>query len=182
MKKIIYLTILILTVFASCKDDVETPKYSLDENGDVVVANDNKALRTTDLFNSIVCGHCWTPTDIEIIDKRGEGLLGTSIYTFDFGTDSCTIYSRILSIPANAKWKAKISYDENTGKLFDNKNRELLTILSINADKTITAYDKVYNPYYIITFSPMSEEAFKELDAQSETLQELYDRLNKEEQ
>ena len=168
MKKIIYLTILILTVFASCKDDVETPKYSLDENGDVVVANDNKALRTTDLFNSIVCGHCWKITNIEHLTKKESvNYDGYSEYShFVFEKDSCTIYINQDRDPFMFKVKLRTNYDETSGKLTNECNHVTLTLISINADHTITAFKKDYdNDPTILTLSPLSKEEYDKLES-----------------
>ena len=176
MKRLFYLTIIILSVFASCKDDVETPKYSLDENGDVVVANDNKALRTAELFNSVVCGHCWKITNKEFLVK-GEEWLGYSVYThFFFEADSCTIYGDTDNIPFLYKFKKGTNYDENTGKLKDKNNKDIVTIISINADNTITAFKKEYTikDPVILTLTQISEEEQKKLDSDVEKMKEYY--------
>ena len=165
MKRLIFLTIIILSVFASCKDDVATPKYSLDENGDVVVANDNKALRTTDLFNSVVCGHCWEVSNIEYLKDEYRG----GANNFLFGKDSCTLYFSKCDIPFQWKSKIKLTYDEISGKLTNDKKQEILTIISINPDNTITAIDRNYisNPS-ILTLTPMDKEEFKKMDSDVE--------------
>ncbi|MBQ3772468.1 MAG: hypothetical protein IJT89_08855 [Bacteroidaceae bacterium] len=170
MKKIIYLTILILTVFASCKDDVETPKYTFDENGDVVVANDNKALRTTDLFNSVVCGHCWKVTNIEHTEIKEEDCDGNrSDHIFYIEKETCIVYTFTDAVPEGYKSVRKITYDENSGKITNEYNNVMLTIISINPDNTITAFDKRSHLYRsILTLSPMSEEEYKTFDSEVE--------------
>ena len=170
MKKIIYLTILILTVFASCKDDVETPKYTFDENGDVVVANDNKALRTTDLFNSVVCDHCWKVTNIEHTEIKEEDCDGNrSDHIFYIEKETCIVYTFTDAVPGGNKCVRKIAYDENSGKITNEYNNVMLTIISINPDNTITAYNKNSHLYRsILTLSPMSEEEYKTFDSEVE--------------
>ena len=169
MKRLFYLTIIILSVFASCKDDVETPKYSLDENGDVVVANDNKALRTTDLFNSVVCGRCWKITNAEFLTKTEEhdGFAIDSHFVFE--KDSCTIYINRDYDPSMLKVKLRTNYDETSGKLTNEYNHVTLTLISINADHTITAFEKEYGFYpAILTLTQISEEEYKKLDSDIE--------------
>ena len=166
MKRLFYLTIIILSVFASCKDDEETPKYSLDENGDVVVANDNKALRTADLFNSVVCGRCWKITNAEFLTKTEEhdGFAIDSHFVFE--KDSCTIYINRDYDPSMLKVKLRTNYDETSGKLTNEYNHVTLTLISINADHTITAFKKDYdNDPTILTLSPLSKEEYDKLES-----------------
>ena len=166
MKRLFYLTIIILSVFASCKDDVETPKYSLDENGDVVVANDNKALRTTDLFNSVVCGRCWKITNAEFLTKTEEHDGFAIDSHFFFEKESCTIYINRDYDPSMLKVKLRTNYDETSGKLTNEYNHVTLTLISINADHTITAFKKGYdNDPTILTLSPLSKEEYDKLES-----------------
>ena len=162
MKRLFYLTIIILSVFASCKDDVETPKYSLDENGDIVVANDNKALRTAELFNSVVCGHCWKITNAEFLTKTEEHD-GFSVDShFFFEKNACTIYCESDNPTPIFKFNVKTSYNEESGKLISENNNEMLTIISINSDNTITAFEKEYDFYpAILTLTKISEDEYK---------------------
>ena len=175
MKRLFYLTIIILSVFASCKDDVETPKYSLVENGDVVVANDNKALRTTDLFNSVVCGRCWKITNAEFLTKTEEHDGFAIDSHFFFEKDSCTIYINRDYDPSMLKVKIRTNYDETSGKLTNEYNHVTLTLISINADHTITAFEKEYGFYpAILTLTQISEEEYKKLDSDVEKMKEYY--------
>ncbi|MBO4598462.1 MAG: hypothetical protein J5676_11410 [Bacteroidaceae bacterium] len=166
------------------KISVDSSLYSLDENGDVIVANDNKANRTAELFKSVVCGHAWKIERKQYFIEKYKEWIGLSPSThFYFANDSiCFDYYKDN---ADAYYMTKcgyaIHYDENTGKItnkFNTIDNTFLSIISINKDNTITVFQKELNPA-ILTLRLIDDEVNNEINRRMSLLDEYRDEYRK---
>ena len=172
MKIRLYLQVIfyVICLMSCTKESVETDEYSFDSDGNIVLTNTSSSERSEAKFESIVCGHCWETSSIKKTNgATDEYIVGFLVHKFYIANGTCICYTFTDSEPVVYKQQVNTTYNELTGKLTDTNGNELLTIISINSDNSITAYDTNATPYKytILTMRPMQDDDYATMDSKA---------------
>lgn len=166
-----------------------SPKiYSFDENGQLVIPGTAEG-RSASLFAEKVCGKCWRCVDLHKINADGTLDKGYYLHMMDggspnhyaFETGSVTHYWFSDADPAWFRQTVPSNYDEESGNVTDANGYRFLTIVSINADGTLTAIDWLIGTRGDIvqaTYRPMTAEGYAQFHGQCISL-DTEDNTNK---
>ena len=154
-----------------------SPKiYSFDENGQLVIPGGVEQ-RTAKDFAEKVCGKCWRCVDLHKINTDGTLDKGYYLHMMDgaspnhyaFETGNVIHYWFSDADPAWFRQTIASSYDEESGNVTDANGYRFLTIVSVNADDTLTAIDWLIGARGDIvqaTYRPMTAEGYAQFHGQ----------------
>ena len=157
--------------------ETSSPKvYSFDENGQLVIPGTAEG-RTAAIYAEKICGKCWKCIDLHKINADGtldegyylHGMDGVSPNHYAFETGSVTHYWFSDADPAWFRQTVASSYDEDSGNVTDANGYRFLTIVSINADGTLTAIDWLIGArgdIVQVTYRPMTAEGYAQFHEQ----------------
>ena len=163
------------------KPESSFPKiYSFDEEGQLVIPGGVKQRSAND-FAEKVCGKCWKCIDLHKINADGtlddgyylDMMDGASLNHYAFETGSVTHYWISDAEPGWYRQTIAISYDEATGNMTDTNGHKFLTIVSINADGSLTAIDwdvAMRSDIVQATYRPMSAQEYEQYQAEARNL------------